>query len=120
MEFTNLIVTILSFRLTVTDSDGVENSTTANVTVIKGKILEEDFHKRHIIISVILLLKILAISGVLPSDTEFPLGMHGYPANYPLSGEIVAFFTICICIRPETFLLSVSVSDQQNANRYRY
>ena len=46
------------------------------------------------------------------------LWMHGHHANYLLSGQIVAFFTICI--RPETFLLSVSVSGQQNANRYRY
>ena len=49
--------------------------------------------------------------------------MHGYPANYMLSRQIVTFFTlcICICIWPETFLLlSVSVSGQQNANRYRY
>ena len=48
--------------------------------------------------------------------------MHGYPANYLLSGQIVTFFTICICIciRPETFFLSVSVSGQQNAYIYRY
>ena len=37
-----------------------------------------------------------------------------------LSGQIVAFFTFCICIWSETFLLSVSVSGQQKANRYRY
>ena len=45
----------------------------------------------------------------------FWIGMHGYPANYLLSGQIVAFFTICICIciRRDTSLLSVSVSGQQ-------
>ena len=30
-------VWLISFRLTVTDSDGASNSTVANVTVIKGK-----------------------------------------------------------------------------------
>ena len=68
------------------------------------------------------------------SEFYSKVGMHGYPAKYLLSGQIVAFFTICICIRlekffticicicirPGTFLLSVSVSGQQNANRYRY
>ena len=46
--------------------------------------------------------------------------MHGCPARYLLSGQRVAFFTICILIRLEKSLLSVSVSGQQNANRYRY
>ena len=50
------------------------------------------------------------------------LGMHGYPAKYLSFGQIVAFFTICICIRPVAFLLSifVSVSSRQNAERYRH
>ena len=47
---------------------------------------------------------------------HFLVGMHGYPAKYLFSGQIVEFFTICICIQPEKFLLSVSVSGQQNAN----
>ena len=51
---------------------------------------------------------------------HFLVGMHGYPAKYLFSGQIVEFFTICICVWPETFLLSVSVSSQLNANRYRY
>ena len=50
----------------------------------------------------------------------FQVGIHVYPAKYLLFGQIAVFFTICICIRPETFLLSVSVSGQQNANRNRY
>ena len=56
------------------------------------------------------------------SLSQIEVGMHGYHANYLLSGQIVAFFTICICIciQPETFLLSVSVSGQQTAKRYRY
>lgn len=33
-----LRVALFFFRLTVTDSDGVENSTFANLTVIKGNI----------------------------------------------------------------------------------
>ena len=32
------------------------------------------------------------------------VGMHGCTAKYLLSWQIVAFFIICICIRPETFL----------------
>ena len=51
---------------------------------------------------------------------RYLIGMHGYSAKYLLSEQIVAFFTICIGMRLETFLLSVSVSCQQNAYRYSY
>ena len=65
------------------------------------------------------MLKIIIIftaENVQPPDMSCRVGMHGYPANYLLSGQIVAFFTICLCIWPETTLLSVS--GWQNANRY--
>ena len=33
------------------------------------------------------------------------LGTHGYLAKYLLSGQIVAFFTICICIQSDYLYL---------------
>ena len=37
------------------------------------------------------------------------IGMHEYPANYLLSGQMVGFFTIfiCVCIRLEKFFYNL-------------